>query len=70
VDDLTYELRQLCLKNRDGSHATQADRLRMLTSIACQLKDSGFINMHARSLKTKHVEALVERWGAGHLLSG
>jgi hypothetical protein len=46
VDDLTYELRQLCLKNRDGSHATQANRLRMLTSIARQLKESGLSNMH------------------------
>jgi integrase len=70
MDDLTYELRQLCLKNRDGSHATQADRLRMLTSIARQLKDSGFINMHARSLRTKHVEALVERWTNDGLSSG
>jgi integrase len=70
MDDLTYELRQLCLKNRDGSHATQADRLRMLTSIARQLRDSGFINMHARSLKTKHVEALVERWTNDGLSSG
>ena len=70
MDDLTYELRQLCLKNRDGSHATQADRLRMLTSIARQLKESGFINMHARSLKTKHVESLVGRWTSDGLLSG
>jgi hypothetical protein len=70
VDDLTYELRQLCLKNRDGSHATQADRLHMLTSIARQLKESGFINMHARSLKTKHVEALVKCWTSGGLSSG
>lgn len=26
MDDLTYSLRQLCKRNRDGSHATQADR--------------------------------------------
>ena len=70
MDDLTYELRQLCLKNRDGSHATQADRLRMLTSIARQLKESGFINMHARSLRIKHVEALVGRWTNEGLSSG
>src|SRR5690349_14847968 len=28
MDELTYTLRGLCLRNRDGSHATQADRLR------------------------------------------
>lgn len=31
MDDLTYTLRQLCLRNRDGSHATQADRQRSLS---------------------------------------
>jgi hypothetical protein len=30
MDDLTYTLRQLCLRNRDGSFATQADRQRSL----------------------------------------
>ena len=25
MDDLTYTLRQLCQRNRDGSHNTQAD---------------------------------------------
>lgn len=28
MDDLTYTLRQLCQRNRDGSHNTQADRMR------------------------------------------
>jgi hypothetical protein len=32
MDDLSYSLRQLCKRNRDGSHATQADRRQMLTS--------------------------------------
>ena len=27
MDDLTYTLRQLCQRNRDGSHTTQADRI-------------------------------------------
>ena len=30
MDDLTYTLRQLCQRNRDGSHNTQADRMRSL----------------------------------------
>ncbi|EQD71893.1 Integrase, partial [mine drainage metagenome] len=30
MDDLAYTLRVLCQRNRDGSHATQADRLRSL----------------------------------------
>jgi hypothetical protein len=27
MDDLTYTLRALCQRNRDGSYATQADRI-------------------------------------------
>ena len=26
MDELTYTLRALCRRNRDGNHATQADR--------------------------------------------
>lgn len=62
--DLNYELKQLCHRNRDGSHATQVARERILTQIANQLHEMGFRHMQAGSLKPKHVEALVERWKA------
>lgn len=70
MDDLTYTLRQLCQRNRDGSHATQADRQRGLTLVARQLREAGFRQMRAPSLKGKHVEALVERWQAEGLSAG
>lgn len=70
MDDLTYTLRQLCQRNRDGSHATQADRLRALTLVSRQLSEAGFRQMRASSLKGKHVEALVERWQAEGLSAG
>ena len=70
MDDLTYTLRQLCQRNRDGSHATQADRLRTLTLISRQLREAGFRQMRAGSLKGKHVEALVDRWQAEGLSAG
>ncbi|EMN9195371.1 integrase [Pseudomonas aeruginosa] len=70
MDDLTYHLRQLCRRNRDGSHATQADRLRGLTLVARQLNEGGFRRMTAASLKGKHVDALVERWQAEGLSTG
>ncbi|MCP3878731.1 MAG: integrase, partial [Sulfitobacter sp.] len=60
--DLNHQLKQLCRRNRDGSHATQRDRERMLSLIADQLHVLGFRGMGARSLKPKHVEALLERW--------
>jgi hypothetical protein len=31
MNELTYTLRKLCLRNRDGSFATQADRQRSLS---------------------------------------
>ena len=60
--DLNYELKQLCHRNRDGSFATQRDREWVLDQIANQLREMGFRHMEAKSLKPKHVEALVERW--------
>ena len=70
MQDLNYELKQLCARNRDGSFATQADRERILTLIANQLREMGFVNMRAQSLKARHVEALVQRWLAEGLSAG
>ena len=70
MQDLNYELKQLCARNRDGSYATQANRERILTLIANQLREMGFVNMHVQSLKPKHVEALVQRWQAEGLSAG
>jgi hypothetical protein len=67
---LNYELKQLCKHNRDGSFATQANRERILTLIANQLREMGFVNMHVQSLKAKHVEKLVARWQAEGLSTG
>jgi hypothetical protein len=68
--DLNFELKQLCSRNRDGSFATQNARERILTLVANQLRQMGFVNMHAQSLKPKHVGKLLERWTAESLSSG
>ena len=70
MDDLTYTLRQLCQRNRDGSHNTQADRMRALALAARQLREAGFRQMKASSLKGKHVQALLDRWQGEGLSSG
>jgi integrase len=62
VRDLNYQLKQRCRRNRDGSYATQAKRMHHLMLIADQLHDLGFRGMKPRSLKQKHVEALVKDW--------
>lgn len=70
MDDLTYTLRQLCHRNRDGSHNTQADRMRSLALAARQLREAGFRQMKASSLKGKHVQTLLDRWQDEGLSSG
>jgi len=67
--NLNYELKQMCDRNHDGSFATQADRLRILNLAANQLQELGYRQMHADSLKPKHVEALVEKWRADGISS-
>ena len=70
MDDLTHALRVLCRRNRDGSHATQADRIKILTLVGCQLLEAGFRRMLITSLKRGHVEPLLERWLAEGLSPG
>ena len=70
MDDLTYTLRQLCQRNRDGSYTTQADRMRSLALAARQLREAGFRQMKASSLKGKHVQTLLGRWQGEGLSPG
>ena len=65
--DLNHQLRQICLNNRDGSYATQAQRLSLLSLIANQLHELGYRQLEADSLKPKHVEALAQHWLAEEL---
>ncbi len=68
--DLNYQLKQLCRQCREGSHATQAKREYMLSLMANQLHELGYLGMSARSLKPKHIEALVKHWQAQELSTG
>lgn len=62
MKDLNYQLSELCRDNRDGGFSTQATRSRMLDLIASQLQELGFRRMQKRSLKPKHVDALINHW--------
>ena len=62
MKDLNYQLSEMCRDNRDGSYSTQATRSRILDLIASQLLEIGFRRMQPRSLKPKHVDALVAHW--------
>jgi hypothetical protein len=70
MDDLIFGLRNLCERNRDGSHATRANRLCMLTQIANELRQMGYRHLRPTSLKGKHVVALLGSWQAKSLSAG
>jgi site-specific recombinase XerC len=62
LKDLNYQLMKLCRANRDGSFSTRATRSRILDLIANQLQELGYQHMQAKSLKPKHIDALVSLW--------
>ena len=70
MKDLDFQLKQMVSRNRDGSFATQHDRARALALMAVQLRELGFAQMRADSLKPKHVEALVQRWTTEGVATG
>lgn len=70
MDDLTYGLKQLCRRNRDGSHASQADRMSGLMLMARQLHKAGFRQLRPERIKGKHVDVLLARWQAENLATG
>ena len=67
---MNYELKQLCRHCREGSYATQRNRERILTQAANELHVMGYRKMQARSLKPKHIEALVKHWQERELSIG
>ena len=62
MNDLAMDLVRLCLHNRDGSLATQANRRRGLSAAATDLYQLGFRVPKATSLKPKHVTVLIDYW--------
>ena len=62
MEDLTFSLRTLCRHNRDGSEMTRAQRAQGLAMIAGTLDGLGYKLPDARSLKPKHVAALLAAW--------
>jgi len=57
MDDLQWDLKKLTRQHREGSIGTQTARYQSLDLIARQLKEMGYRNMRADSLKPKHAEA-------------
>lgn len=70
MDALAFDLKTLCAQSRMGSFATRANRHDMLQAAARELKTLGYHLPGARSLKPKHVQALVSLWQSQELSDG
>ena len=69
---LEYQFNQLCNKNREGSHATQANRRAMLKMFAEQLGKLGYNvkTMSPADIKGRHVNKLLDLWRKGGVSTG
>jgi hypothetical protein len=70
VDALAFDLKNLALASGEGSFTTRAQRHRGLQLMARELRALGYVLPGARSLKPKHIEALVTSWQAAGLSPG
>jgi hypothetical protein len=61
---LDYKIQQILSRNRDGSHATQANRSSILSLCVEQLHEAGYKTnqLNPQDLKGRHIKALVNRW--------
>lgn len=64
MKQLNFELKQLCLRNRQGSYGTQAKRFHALQAIADDLYAMGKNQIGVHSLKMKWVYQLIDIWQA------
>ncbi len=70
MDALAYDLKALALKTGEGSFSTRSQRHRGLQLIARELRSLGYELPGAKSLKPKHIAALVSQWKANGLSAG
>lgn len=72
MNRLEYQLFLICERNKDGSHATQANRMSMLSLFTEQLKKNKFKidQMRPSDIKGRHINALVKTWQAESLSVG
>lgn len=70
MTDLKGGFIQLCSRNKDGSYSTKAKRLSSLINMGAELAQAGYRFRDPKSLKPKHVEALVSGWKDRGLSTG
>lgn len=68
--DINFELKAMCKSIKHGSYTTRSNRHSILQKSANQLVDMGYKLPFAKSLKPKHVEALLNKWKEEGLATG
>jgi hypothetical protein len=67
---LHKDFTQLLKNNKDGSYVTQANRQDILRQSATRIYDLGFKRLAVSSLRTKHINKLIESWQKEKLSAG
>lgn len=70
MDTLAFELKNMTLGTGEGSFSTRSQRHRGLQLIARELAGLGYRLPSMRSIKPKHIQALVESWKGAGLSTG
>ena len=70
MSKLGKDLKTMCMRNKDGSEATQAARFLTLQQCARQLRASGYNHIRAPNLTMKHVMCLLRKWQQAKLSAG
>ena len=70
MSKLGTDLKTMCMRNKDGSEATQAARFLTLQQCARQLRSCGYNNIRAPNLTMKHVMCLLRQWQQAGLSAG
>lgn len=70
MSKLKYRLMLLTKRNKEGSYSTQSNRRASLCKCADELEELGYKFNDPKSLKPKHVDALVEFWKTKNMATG
>lgn len=62
MSELGYNFNQLIITHKEGSHSTRAARKATLNLCAKELTQLGYKLKSPKGLKTKHINALVNKW--------
>lgn len=70
ASNFMFKVSQVLKRNPDGSHATRAERKKVLKLVDRNLSEQGFKRLELHNLSSKHLQAVVGNWLAEGLSAG